>query len=220
MILIGCLWNPASSSLTLDFYASCPTAPKFGCFSRRLWMFYARKIQALWQHLLEISVAEPGLPQPNIPPEAIQGRCWELTNALGQEGCLPCETGESSVGWQTSWLLLKLFGSPEAVLFTSGCVLPRGFFFFFWQSQIRKAVTCLLQRSTSTHRPPLPSRMIIYLQCVDLPEGSQHNHLLVSGFINDEMLHSIFLSGKCIKSAQIPSKVPYLQLHSCYKSFI
>lgn len=131
MILIGCLWNPASSSLTLDFYASCPTAPKFGCFSRRLWMFYARKIQALWQHLLEISVAEPGLPQPNIPPEAIQGRCWELTNALGQEGCLPCETGESSVGWQTSWPLLKLFGSPEAVLFTSGCVLPRGFFFFF-----------------------------------------------------------------------------------------
>ena len=36
-----------------------------------------------------------------------------------------------SVGWWTPRLLLKLFGSPEAVLLTSGCVLCQEAFFIF-----------------------------------------------------------------------------------------
>lgn len=63
----------------------------------------------------------------------------------------------------------------------------------------------LPHRGTSVHGLTLLSRMIIYLPCVDLPEP-QCNNLLLCGFINDEMVHSIFLSGKCVKPARVPGK--------------
>lgn len=73
------------------------------------------------QHLLEVSVAEPGLPQPDARrghPGAVLGT---------HQG--PGETGRLrgfSVGWHSPWLPLKLSGSSGAVPRTSGCVLPRG----------------------------------------------------------------------------------------------
>lgn len=39
-----------------------------------------------------------------------------------------------------------------------------------------------------------------------LRSSGRCNNLPLSGFINDEMLHSVFLSGKCVKSAQVPGK--------------
>ena len=144
MILIGYPWNSTASPSTAGFYACCHAAPSvvasvedYGCSllgcSRH------------WQRLLQISGAEPDLPQPSVPTEAMcRADAEKSAQTLGQERCLGWETwggpgsaqlagGPLSVA-ETFW---KPRSSPAHIW---AVVCQQAFLFrHFW---MRKAVTC------------------------------------------------------------------------------
>lgn len=70
MTFFGYLWKLTFKLIKIGFLLPCsspsPAAlvPDLGCCV----LGYSKH----WQHLLEISVAEPGLAQPDVPTEAIQ----------------------------------------------------------------------------------------------------------------------------------------------------
>ena len=223
-------WTACGTSLRARhwiFMLAATRLPESGCFSMSLWMFSARMFQELAAPARDLrSRARPLSPAPVTSPTsplrpsiALMLRTHSCTGLRrlfvswdwGGSGRSPLAGGPLGCYWNFSEAQ-KQFCSHLAVFSAKRLFL---FLTFLAQKSCDP-----MQRSTSIHRAAFAPQNENPPSVRLSPEEPQRNHLPLSGFINDEMSHSVFLSGKRVKAARIPGKVPCLQLHPCYKSFI
>lgn len=125
--------------------------PQSRCFSARLGVLCARVFQALAAPARDLSSRARSRPawrphwgHPSAYPENSLMH-WAKTSVCLMN--LERLRGFSD-HWWTPQLLLKLFGSSEAILLTSGYAVPRD---IFWYPQIGKAVPCRTGALLPTH---------------------------------------------------------------------
>lgn len=152
MFPLGCLrahdffWLPTETYLQAHqnwvFMVIAVQFPQSRCFGARLGVLCARVFQALAAPARDLSSRARSRPawrphwgHPSANSENLLMHCAKTGVCLMNLGRL---RGFSD-HWWTLWLLLKLFGSSEAILLTSAYVLPRD---IFWHSQIGKTVPC------------------------------------------------------------------------------
>lgn len=159
--------------------------PWFHCFRKIFWMFCARMFQALAAPAELLSTQSQVSSSPTSPLRLSRACAENLFLHWTRKDARLMRLGRLGRRMDPSAAAETFWKPQSSSAYAWLCSAKRRFQIFPHQEGCN-----LPQRSRRIHGPTVPCRMVIYLLCLYLP-GQQHPNLL-SGFINDEMLHRAF----------------------------